>query len=72
MDLLGNWRGWVKEDEDEYADPGDWKTITTIETLWKATARGEAWATALMFTLNSRLFRSSDEEESTEALLFSG
>lgn len=71
VDLLGDWRGWVKEDDDQYVNPTDWKRIGSIDDIWSAAKLGEGWALCILSKLNRRMFRSPGVEES-EPSLFSG
>lgn len=69
VDLLGNWRGWIKEDEDAFVNPKDWRRIGTVDELWALARAGEAWAIAVLHQLNNRIYVSPGIEE---ASLFSG
>lgn len=71
VDLLGNWRGWVKDDDNAYVDPDDWRRVSTVDKLWAASVQGEQWAMNIMYNIARRFFRSPDVEESSPDL-FSG
>lgn len=71
VDLLGDWRGWLHEDEEAYVDPGDWHDIGSIDEIWEAARAGMDWAICVLSKCNTLLFRSLDVEESAPSLFSS-